>query len=97
LVASPGELVFAVTDGVLVTNRPGLGQTVLTLRSDDPDVTVVYADLGPLLKEPPSRLRAGDAIARVHKRGFVHVGVRLGRYGDFVDPIDYFEYKRRDT
>jgi murein DD-endopeptidase MepM/ murein hydrolase activator NlpD len=102
LVARVGADILAVGDGAIVAVQPGLGKAVLKLELASPGTWesgtitgslvshVVYADLGPRLVQPGDRVRAGQPIARVHGRGFVHFAVkRLRSNGDeeFFDPV----------
>lgn len=97
LVARAGSLVLAVGDGAIISTSPGLGKIVRKLRLDRPmswrrgarTVThVVYADLGEPLVRPGTRVRRGDAIARVASEGFVHFAVKQSHEGleEFFDP-----------
>jgi murein DD-endopeptidase MepM/ murein hydrolase activator NlpD len=105
LAAPPGSHVLAVGDGIIIKTDPGLGQVVRKLRLGVPGSwdggrrlvdAVVYADLGTPLVKPGDRVRKGDPVALVWKRGFVHFAVKESRPGGevFFDPKEAgFSYR----
>ena len=106
LVAPAGSHVVAVGDGVIVATAPGLGKVVRKLRLEEPAAwtpgampiaSIVYADLGTPLVNPGDRVRAGQPIALVAKRGFVHFAVKTAG-GRFVDPrLAGFVYRSQEV
>jgi murein DD-endopeptidase MepM/ murein hydrolase activator NlpD len=101
LAAPPGSRVLAVGDGLIVATNPGLGLVVRKLKLDAPGIwldenggrlvdAVVYADLGKPLVSAGDRVKKGDPIALVDKRGFVHFAVKeFRRSGEvFFDPME---------
>jgi murein DD-endopeptidase MepM/ murein hydrolase activator NlpD len=99
LQARPGSRVLAIGDGRIVDTAPGLGLVVRKLELATPASWtdgarkvrwVVYADLGQPLVNPGDRVKRGDPIALVDKRGFVHFAVKdlVGNREVFFDSAD---------
>jgi hypothetical protein len=84
-----------VSSGLIVPALPGLGGTVLALKVQDPDVTVVYCDLGDCFISPWTYVMPGQIIAQANLRGFVHIAVRLSRFGAYQDPSSYLPYRKK--
>jgi murein DD-endopeptidase MepM/ murein hydrolase activator NlpD len=93
LQAPPGTSVLACAAGTVVPCDPGIGKNVVKLRLDgitvrDRVLHAVYCDLGDVRVEVGETVSSGTEIATVWHEGFVHFAIRIGEFGDFIDPAE---------